>query len=108
MRLISCAVAMLGVYEAYFEARQAVDGGTKASQETMTSAVCRLEVSHSVSGQVCVSIVLIESFWRDLCTGRCCSYLVCVILRMTERNLVRAVVLQRRLTLAFVIGVEVV
>lgn len=51
MRLIGRAVAILGVYGLCFGARQAVDGGTKASQETMTSAVCRLEMSYSVSGQ---------------------------------------------------------
>lgn len=69
MRLIGRAVAILGVYELCFGARQAVDGGMKASQEMMTSAVCRLGMSYSVSGQVCVRIVLIQSFWRDQCTG---------------------------------------
>ena len=69
MRLIGRAVAILGVYGLCFGARQAVDGGTKASQETVTSAVYRLWMSYSVSGQVCVRIVLIQCFWRDQCTG---------------------------------------
>lgn len=69
MRLIGRAVAILGVYGLSFGARQAVDGGTTASQETMTSAVCRLGMSCSVSGPVCVRIIFIQCFWRDQCTG---------------------------------------